>query len=242
MSPSWCITGQWSFPWRSSQLVSIPTAFSVNQSLGRYWQNETITTANNNNTRVLTHNSAIRIHRKHGTEITSYFRCIQSVSCQVVGVHQGQKVEGGEGYTIHTQVKSRSGNFSCILLITDTTASKGGMSALGRGGELKIRWAVGTDKISGTQHPNPPPHQFALFTTDCPRDDVQTNIVGQCVSLRIIPWLATFPQLSEGSYLTIPEAKELATNRAEWHQYVAQHIYLDAGWTKVLRQSKTRVD
>jgi len=31
------------------------------------------------------------------------------------------------------------------------------------------------------------------------------------------------------------EAEELATSRAEWHQCVAQHIHLDAGWTKMLR-------
>jgi len=32
---------------------------------------------------------------------------------------------------------------------------------------------------------------------------------------------------------TWDEAEELATNRAEWHQRVAQYIHLDAGWTKV---------
>jgi len=31
------------------------------------------------------------------------------------------------------------------------------------------------------------------------------------------------------------EAKELATNRAEWRQRVAQCIHLDVEWTKVLR-------
>ena len=31
------------------------------------------------------------------------------------------------------------------------------------------------------------------------------------------------------------EAEELATNRAEWRQRVAQYIHLDVGWTKVLR-------
>jgi len=34
------------------------------------------------------------------------------------------------------------------------------------------------------------------------------------------------------------EAKELATNRAEWCQRVVQCIHLDAGWTKILRWRK----
>jgi len=35
---------------------------------------------------------------------------------------------------------------------------------------------------------------------------------------------------------TWEETKELATDRAEWHQRVAQCIPKDAGWTKVKRK------